>query len=77
MFIVKCNRENEHDGDDCISISQSTVSVLSGRKARIKFTEADVKKIWSKFGMLITGNLRLKRIECEMSFSTTGICRNY
>ena len=60
MFIVECNSENEHDGDDCISISQSSVSVSSGRKTRIKFTEADVYKIWSKFRMLITGNEPIK-----------------
>ena len=60
MFIVECNSENEHNGDACISISQSSVSVSSGRKARIKFTEADVTKIWSKFGMLITGNEPIK-----------------
>ena len=60
MFIVEWNSENEHDDDDCISIRQSSVSVSSGRKARIKFTEADVNTIWSKSGMLITGNEPIK-----------------
>ena len=60
MLIVKCKSENEHDNDDCISISQPSVSASSGRKSQIKFTEVDVSKICPKFGMLITGNEPIK-----------------
>ena len=40
--------------------SANPQSVSSGRKARIKFTEVDVNKIWSKFGMLNTGKEPIK-----------------